>query len=741
MKGRALVLTAILVAIISALVLQTDFSDSEHNSSAEVHSEEELMQALSTRAPLVIVKEGFTVTHDLCIPEGTTVLLPIDDTNTTGFRLGDDPGRTKLATGDDCKLTLVLECTVNVRGSLVVGGVIGCPYTFSYQGHTSSDHTSIINNGRILIEGQGQVTCFGFIRGSGTISALSGARVTEPAVITDFTGGDTLVSLYNADQGVFNRFSLPNIQCEMSIASGARLVGHLEVYANEEFNGTEIEFVGEGGAFIALSRNSEASFTYDPTRSIGSPPPENNLHSDIGKTTLVLRGGATFNYISITMSIGGGTHTLTYENRPFSIPYTLDIRLTEGVYQMNNIYRILPGSTMTVEEGAYLNLSGTLTMYPGLNDVVFKDTKYPTIDQLRNNGFDVSGRLVLKGTLFLLDRSKIQGVIDREGDEARIITSERFENTVETVAIGCNKNGGFILPIETHNYSSCKLGGWIVCDGELRMLESDRVYRSSTDSTYTMSSIEQSEYSGPDYKNLVGRTYALGSTFKGGWTDEAIVYTPVPLEPGKPLTMESLCEALLAHRTVAYYTVQVDLPSESQSRIGREVVQKLANDHGQLEITFGTTRISMSENLWPGIDSALSIKLDSLVPSDRQRHTMGDRTFFTLSLGTSRGGMEILPGGARIDLPVTPSPEDDLDRIQLWHISDTGKAVSYPASYAEGRLQSTLPCTGIFAISYEDLPSESLNLGDAEFKLILAAVVITVLCVVAVAAYLLHRRK
>ena len=107
---------------------------------------------------------------------------------------------------------------------------------------------------------------------------------------------------------------------------------------------------------------------YDPSRSIDTNE-SYYLHGDIGKTTITIDGGATFGAITVSFKATFISiqyeGTFSYEEQPFSIPYNLDIILSNGNYLMNNDYRLLPGSRVVLEEEATLGALHKASSYVG----------------------------------------------------------------------------------------------------------------------------------------------------------------------------------------------------------------------------------------------------------------------------------------------------------------------------------------------------------------------------------------
>ena len=421
----------------------------------------------ATSGDTVVVYDGCSLTTEATVKEGVTLLVP--------FRYSDDPSKDWNAQGGDpstdnlsrkkagdpyciSTLTISKSSTLTVNGILVVGGVTGEQFTFDYQGHTSGKHGKIVLEGKIVLQKSGskepELRCYGYITGNGTITANAGTSVYEPFIITDYVGGDYAKELYDNNQSAFGRYTFSNIECDLTIKYGSKLIGFGELYADKTSNRTDISIIGTDSdkPFLKLRQGAELTISYDPIRYVEAEW-SSNIYHDVGKTTITVSGGGYFEAISISYS----GRTVDLSKTYFSIPYNFDYVLKNGTYDINSNLRILPGASITVSDDATLNINRTLHVYDGLVDVKFKDKYYPTPELLEQFSFETKGRLTINGHLSIGQSASVLGVIESQKEGAVIVVDQEAGWNLDLVGYGVSwQSDG-----QRSYYSTRELGTWV----------------------------------------------------------------------------------------------------------------------------------------------------------------------------------------------------------------------------------------------------------------------------------------
>lgn len=392
---------------------------------------------------------GFWSQSEITVPEGVTLLLPYSRYETeigenfgeydntelsedSGTNLGLEPEE-----GNWFNLTVLSGTTLTVEGALILGGQLNaqantpCAATYGY-------HANLYLEGDLIVASGGVLSVCGYILGEGMVSCLDGSTVYQPYVVLDFRGGSYTTATAGASGGSllqlfassyllapqsgeeyvmpFNRYTVQNIQADFWMESGAVLKVYADLYANSQHNTAVGIMIGdaENTGIITLAEGATLLAEYDASTAVSS-------YSQVGRTSLTITGGASLGSFSLKIPVLGAiTYTLQTSNFLFSIPYNYSISLEgEGsVYTLNYGMALLPGATLTVGEGATLNVesledgSAVLLVYDGLEDytavsssVTYSSSHttgsldYPVSEELQAAGLSASGELIVNGTL------------------------------------------------------------------------------------------------------------------------------------------------------------------------------------------------------------------------------------------------------------------------------------------------------------------------------------------------------
>ena len=148
-----------------------------------------------------------------------------------------------------------------------------------------------------------------------------------------------------------------------------------------------------------------------------------------------------------------------------NIPYTYDIEIAGGTFSIDNYYRLMPGSVLTVVNGAALDINGGLQVMDAWVQYDKSGKEYPSAAVLAANGFSRSARLLVNGTLNI--DGVFAGIVQTAGNTGKIICAS--DSTL---------NGGFFggsVGGYTDNRVDYTLSAR-VNTGELRALEKGRTY-------------------------------------------------------------------------------------------------------------------------------------------------------------------------------------------------------------------------------------------------------------------------
>ena len=305
---------------------------------------------------IVVIKDG-TVTGSHTIPSGITLLVPYNDAHSAH---GSSPsctsyddllgGKGSIAWVTPTRyrtLTLGADAHITVNGVLEVGGrhasaAGGSPHNGRYGGSPTGP-LGFINmqaGSHIDLNSGSTLYCWGYIYGDGTITAKSGSAVYENFQIMDFRGGDKSTELA---QGflVFPtaQYHVQNIEVATRYEYGSTEYVHTSVYMSRMEHGATVQFIG-----------SEAMFR---------PQPDSYVIKDYDPTTdtLILESYGDCALSELAMSIAG----VDVDAGQFVLPITnnMQIHIKSGTATLQQNVMMLPGSSLTVDQGATLNIAYT----------------------------------------------------------------------------------------------------------------------------------------------------------------------------------------------------------------------------------------------------------------------------------------------------------------------------------------------------------------------------------------------
>ncbi len=320
----------------------------------------------------LILLEDVTVSGDIAIPEGVTLVVPCteDDRGNDSVRGEAAVGEPPCGTGVGAKWgregtlyrTLTIESgkTLTVNGTLVVNAVIGRQAAGHYDYDINGGYGRVVNNGTIDIRSGGAVDAFGLIEGeNGDVIVRSGGTLTDLYVVIHWRGGSQAYAMFTKVYPM-NEYKADNIYSTITVHSGGTYSGFVRMYASNMYTSTSFPQVDNSNGLIRLKDNATLIKKVDAN----------------GREHYTINGGADFS--SSTLQILQMVK-LSTKDYIYPINGTYDFVLKNGYYTFTESFKFLTGITMTTEKA-------NLTVSEG-KKVVFYDkfedkentstTKYP----------------------------------------------------------------------------------------------------------------------------------------------------------------------------------------------------------------------------------------------------------------------------------------------------------------------------------------------------------------------------
>lgn len=342
------------------------------------------------------------------VETGVTLLLPFNENDTVGHigagKEGSDNYKATAALTGTAKLykTLVIPegIEVIVNGKLVVGAQTGTTTSGGVQNGVRGNYCEISLGGTITLN-NATLEVYGYIKGNGEITA-NNTTVIENLCITGWLGGSESAGRYIGDgeslitstnvknpvQFPFSHYELRSVQLSITLHKGSKLQGYAKIATSAK-------------AFLSAQIN-EAWLTFVSSDSKESSGLVRMKSSDAkvvktfkgGRVGIETYGSVEDGYTSITLKVATMTISMTSEKVFFPICGKTDIVIKSGTFTQKHKYKLMPGSTLTIENGTTLNQNGSIVVYTGdFKDVT--DTHYPS--GLGDARFTVDGTLNING--------------------------------------------------------------------------------------------------------------------------------------------------------------------------------------------------------------------------------------------------------------------------------------------------------------------------------------------------------
>lgn len=294
----------------------------------------------NSQSKITLATDG-SISGTYTIPAGITLLIPFD---AAGTLYTDAPAAIRTAPASKPFRTLTMSdgASITVNGAISLGGRYYAAGG-GEQGRPVGDYGYIkmADNSSITVKNSGKLYAWGFISGSGSVLAESGATVYEFYQIADFRGGTASSGM---GHGVFpfSQYFVQNIEVPLTLNAGANEQVYSGVYAMKSTYTTAINFIGDTGMFKVES----GSFTKD-------------YDEKTDRLVFTVNGKAALNTLALTLA---GTDV---DSASYVLPITnnITINIQSGNVTINQDAALLAGVEVNIAEGAGLTVANGKSIY------------------------------------------------------------------------------------------------------------------------------------------------------------------------------------------------------------------------------------------------------------------------------------------------------------------------------------------------------------------------------------------
>ena len=292
------------------------------------------------QSKITLATDG-SISGNYTIPTGITLLIPFDAAGTL-YTNAPAAIRTTPASKAFRTLTMSEGTSITVNGAISLGGRYFAA-AGSQQGRPVGDYGYIkmADNSSITVKNGGNLYAWGFISGSGSVLAESGATVYEFYQIADFRGGSASSNMGNK-VFPFSQYFVQNIEVPLTLNAGANEKVFSGVYAMSTTYTTSINFIGNDGMFKVVS----GSFTKD-------------YDEKTDRLVFTVNGEAALNTLSLklaSMSVNSASYVLPITNN-------ITINIQSGNVAINQDAALLAGVEINIAEGAGLTVANGKNIY------------------------------------------------------------------------------------------------------------------------------------------------------------------------------------------------------------------------------------------------------------------------------------------------------------------------------------------------------------------------------------------
>ena len=292
------------------------------------------------QSKITLATDG-SISGTYTIPNGITLLIPFDEAGTL-YTNAPAAIRTAPASKPFRTLTMSEGTSITVNGAISLGGRYFAAGG-GQQGRPVGDYGYIkmADNSSITVKNGGNLYAWGFISGSGSVLAESGATVYEFYQIADFRGGSASSNMGNS-VFPFSQYFVQNIEVPLTLNAGANEQVYSGVYAMSTTYTTTINFIGDTGMFKVES----GSFTKD-------------YDEKTDRLVFTVNGEAALNTLSLTLA------GMDVNSESYVLPITnnITINIQSGNVTINQNTALLAGVEVNIAEGAGLTVANGKSIY------------------------------------------------------------------------------------------------------------------------------------------------------------------------------------------------------------------------------------------------------------------------------------------------------------------------------------------------------------------------------------------
>lgn len=467
--------------------------------------EKALLETTSGGTTYILPGKNPSINNDCSVGSGVTLCIPMtfndangtitaewDGSRTDGSGTNDDKYKTGIfkniiidgthTPSDSTKekvnkyrmnqVFLNSKLTVEQDGHLYIGGVNGSDENL-VKNQVTGQYSEITMSSKASLDIKGEVTCWGYIKeadksnnGSNVIVEKTGT-LKVPLVFYDFKGGNVSVAFYLAKIFPLSQWDMPNIQSQLTVNYGGKLVGSWLLNMNDTYFSGEAKILASDNAFFNMANeNSKAVIKYNPSSYLYTTWTDSSFWykkgtkydpNGKGLTNFDLYGGGEFGTLSVSFKLGVIPYDIVSSEFDLPINYRYQIGLHNGTFNLGNKIKFMPGSLLHVYEEATLNQTNNVIYIQSINyDEASKGGSYSYPELSSTSSIGNTARLIVDGT-YNVNNGNFGGYVETNNSKGQFNISKDAGTTASVKEAGYKKAKIGYSTVETTSTASTEL--------------------------------------------------------------------------------------------------------------------------------------------------------------------------------------------------------------------------------------------------------------------------------------------
>ncbi len=298
---------------------------------------------------IILISNGTLPAGDYTIPNGKTLLIPMDAAYTV---VKDTPSIVYDSHATPTAFSL-LTMASGANITVASGGAISLASKLSSKGQlagwngtpTGPDgRINMASGSSITVQSGGNLYAWGYIYGSGSVVAQSGATVHEAFQIKDWRGGSATSSCYNYTF-IINQYYVQNIEVPLTLHAGATEKLYSAANASGSAYPMGVTFIGSNAGMFRINSGYLVKDYIEGTDRL-----QVDCYGDVSLSSMSMTG----------LPLVGSVDTESYD---LPITSNITINIHEGTASIGQDIKLLPSAEINIDNGGEMNIASGKNVY------------------------------------------------------------------------------------------------------------------------------------------------------------------------------------------------------------------------------------------------------------------------------------------------------------------------------------------------------------------------------------------